>query len=99
MGLRLIHIGFLIGISTATLSFGQSVSSSDESKPMTPKERVRWVFDSTLGPMSLLGASTGAAIGTWTNVPESYGPHWDGFAKRVGINVSGSATSNTIEAS
>ncbi len=94
-----IHISLLVGMSTAMLSFGQSVvSSSDETKPITGQERVRWVFQSTLGPMSLLGASTGAGINTWENVPTSYGPHWEGFAKRTAINVSGSATSNTIEA-
>jgi hypothetical protein len=86
-------------MSTSMLSFGQSiVSSSDEAKPITGQERVRWVFQSTLGPTSLLGASIGAGINTWENVPASYGPHWEGFAKRTAINVSGSATSNTIEA-
>jgi len=55
-----IHISLLVGMSTAMLSFGQSfVSSSDEPSPHG-QERVRWVFQSTLGPMSLLGASTGA---------------------------------------
>src|SRR5438552_18330579 len=96
---RCIHLSLLLALSGAMLTFGQSVvSSSDEAKPITGEERVRWVFQSTLGPMSLLGASIGAGIGTWENIPNSYGPHWDGFGKRVGINVSGSATSNIIEA-
>jgi hypothetical protein len=100
MRLFCIHISLLAGMSTAMLSFGQSVvSSSDETKPITGEERVRWVFQSTLGPTSLLGASMGAGINTWKDIPESYGPHWDGFARRTAINVSGSATSNTIEAS
>jgi hypothetical protein len=92
-------MGLLVVLSGASLTFGQtSVSTSDQTTPITPKERVRWVFDSTLGPTSLLGASVRAGISTWENVPDQYGPHWDGFAKRVGINVAGSATSNTMEA-
>ena len=35
---------------------------------------------------------------TAENSPKEYGPHWDGFAKRYGIRLTGVGTSNTIEA-
>lgn len=96
--MRLIYTRLFLFLPAAVLASGHSISSSNEPRPITGQERVRWVFTSTLGPTSLLGASVGAGLGTWENVPRPYGPHWDGFAKRVGVNVAGSATSHTIEA-
>jgi hypothetical protein len=39
-----------------------------------------------------------SAYSTWTNSPSEYGTHWDGWAKRQGLRVTGSATSNFAEA-
>jgi hypothetical protein len=37
----------------------------------------------------------GASISTWTNAPEEWGQHMDGFAKRVGSNLGKSVINNT----
>jgi hypothetical protein len=76
-------------------------------KPISPyaphemisgKERVRWVIQGTLGPKSLIVGVFSAGISTADNTPREYGPHWDGFAKRYGMRLTGVATSNTMEA-
>ena len=67
-------------------------------RPPTREERFSWFVDSTVGPKSLAGGGVSAAWGTAFNSPEEYGPHWDGFAKRYGMRLTGIATSNAIEA-
>jgi len=44
------------------------------------------------GPLS-------AALGTATNSPGEYGPHWAGFGKRYGMRLTGVSTGNAMEAS
>ena len=99
MRIHSIHTSIFFFLSGAALAFGQNAfSSSDDPKPISGKERLNWVTRSTLGPTSLLGASFSAGLSTLTDARPSYGPHWDGFGKRVGINVAGSAVSKTMEA-
>ena len=99
MRIHSIHTSIFFFLSGAALAFGQKAfSSSDDPKPISGKERLNWVTRSTLGPTSLLGASFSAGLSTLTDARPSYGPHWDGFGKRVGINVAGSAVSKTMEA-
>ena len=99
MSIQSIHTSLFFFLSGAALAFGQNaVSSSDDPKPLSAKERLNWITTSTLGPTSLLGASFGAGLSTLTDARPSYDRHWDGFGKRVGINVAGSAVSNTMEA-
>ena len=62
------------------------------------KERLLWILRETLGPKSLLTGVFTESIATAENSPKEYGPHWDGFAKRYGIRLTGVGTSNTIEA-
>ena len=68
-------------------------------QPITGKQRVQWAAWETFGPESLLVGNFTAAIGTGRDSPVEYGPHWDGFAKRYGMRLTGIASSNTIEAS
>jgi hypothetical protein len=97
MNIQSIHASLFIVLSGA-VAFGQNaVSSSDDPKPLSAKERLNWITTSTLGPTSLLGASLGAGLSTLTDARPAYDRHWDGFGKRVGINVAGSAMSNTME--
>jgi len=65
---------------------------------MSGKERVRWVIRGTFGPKSLIAGVFSAGISTAGNTPKEYGPHWDGFAKRYGMRLTGVATSETMEA-
>jgi hypothetical protein len=67
--------------------------------PLTREERVNWFVKSTIGPPSLAGGVISSAWGTAFNNPEEYGPHWDGFAKRYGLRLTGVAASNAMEVS
>jgi hypothetical protein len=49
-------------------------------------------------PENLLRGLFSAGLGTASNTPREYGPHWDGFAKRYGMRFTGVITSKTMEA-
>jgi hypothetical protein len=66
--------------------------------PITGKQRVQWFLTSTVGPESLGVGVLSAAIGTARDAPKEYGPHWDGFAKRYGMRLTGVSTGNLMEA-
>jgi len=65
---------------------------------ITGKQRFEWAAIETFGPESLLVGTVSAGISTARDHPAEYGPHWDGFAKRYGMRLTGVATSNTLEA-
>lgn len=67
--------------------------------PITPSQRLRWFMTGTVGPAHLAGVAFVSACGTAVNRPGEYGPHWTGFAERLGIGVAGSAVGNAMEAS
>jgi hypothetical protein len=67
-------------------------------RTISGKERVQWAARETFGPQSFLFGTFTAGIGTARDHPEEYGPHWDGFAKRYGMRLTGLAASHTIEA-
>ena len=66
--------------------------------PITAQGRMHWVVSNTIGPANLIAGAIVAGQSTWTNSPEEYGAHWDGFGKRYGIRVAGRATSSLMEA-
>jgi hypothetical protein len=74
-------------------------SLSEHYEPITPRQRVRWFINSTIGPQHVAGEIFLAACGTGLDRPNEYGPHWAGFADRFGMGMAGSATGNAIEAS
>jgi hypothetical protein len=67
--------------------------------PITPSQRLRWFVTGTVGPAHMAGVAFVSAWGTAVNRPGEYGPHWTGFADRLGIGVAGSALGNAMEAS
>jgi len=67
-------------------------------EPITAGQRVGWVLRYSVEPQRLIGDAVYAGVETAENDPHEYGPHWDGFGKRVGILVAGAAVSNTMEA-
>ena len=67
-------------------------------QPITPAGRLDWMVVNTVGPASLVGGAISSAWGTLLNHPHEYGTHWDGFAERYGMRLTGIATSNTMEA-
>ena len=69
-------------------------------KPVTGPKRFKWFVKATAGPSSLfLSGPLSAALGTVTNSPGEYGPHWAGFGKRYGMRLTGVSTGNAMEAS
>jgi hypothetical protein len=67
-------------------------------QPITGKRRIQWFLQSTVGPNSLAVGVLSAGIGTARDAPKEYGPHWDGFAKRYGMRLTGVSTGNLMEA-
>jgi hypothetical protein len=82
--------------SLSTAGFAQN--SSEPYSPITGQQRLSWFAKSTVVPQSLGGGLFSAAIGTARNKPEEYGPHWEGFADRYGMRLTGVATGNAMEA-
>lgn len=68
-------------------------------RPITPEGRLEWFTRATVGPKTLAGGLFSAGFGTATNSPHEYGTHWEGFAKRYGMRLTGVSTGNAIEAS
>jgi hypothetical protein len=65
---------------------------------ITGKQRLQWFVKSTVGPQSLATGLFTAGIATAENLPEEYGPHWEGFGKRYGMRLTGVATGHAMEA-
>jgi hypothetical protein len=66
--------------------------------PITPRQRLRWFLEYTVGPSHLAGGIFPAAFGTAFDRPMEYGPHWGGFGERYGIRMTGIAPQNAMEA-
>jgi hypothetical protein len=73
-------------------------SWSDNADQITFVQRLRWITVSTIGWQSLAWGVVSAGVGTAENHPQEYGTHWNGFADRYGIRLSGVVTSNVTEA-
>ena len=84
------------------LASGQTVSLPSPAAPTyqapSNEDRLKWFTFSTLGPPSLMGGVISAGWGTLRDTPVEYGPHWDGFAKRYGMRLTGVSTGNAMEA-
>lgn len=65
--------------------------------PITVDGRLQWFIRATVGPRSLAGGIFSAAIGTAVDRPPEYGPHWNGFAQRYGMRLTGVVTSDAME--
>ena len=66
--------------------------------PITAAGRVHWLLVENLAPASLLENVAIGAEQTETNSPWEYGPHWTGFAKRVGMVTANYGVKTTMEA-
>lgn len=60
---------------------------------------MEWTAHSAVSVRRFTGYAISSAIGTLGNDPEEYGPHWDGYGKRVGLRASTGATSLFMESS
>lgn len=67
--------------------------------PPTVTDRVKWFALTTAGSLSLLAVGPlSSGWGTMLNKPKEYGPHWEGFAERYGVRLTGLSTGNAMEA-
>jgi hypothetical protein len=71
---------------------------SDTYKPITAKQRLAWIAESTMGPQHLAAGLVQAGFNTGLDSPREDGPHWAGFAERYGVHLTVVGTSNTMEA-
>jgi len=94
--------GFVaVTLSTVTNIQAQSGAGSSiqvSQSAMSRQDRFRWVTMTTLGPKNLGAGVFIAAIQTWRDEPETYGTHWDGYAKRYGARLAAGGTTNSLEA-
>ena len=59
-------------------------------------KRFKKYLNSMFGPWSIGRAVASAGLSTWSNSPEEWGPHWDGFGKRFASNMGRSIIKNSI---
>jgi hypothetical protein len=85
------------GAALFVITFG-TAAFAQPNPPMDSGARVRWLVRQNLAPVSLLENVAIGAFTTWTNTPEEYGPHWDGFAKRTGAVTANYGILTTMEA-
>jgi hypothetical protein len=67
--------------------------------PITPRQRLEWFVDETVGPEHVAAGVVSAAYGTGLDDPPEYRGTWAGFGKRFGVREAGISLSNAIEAS
>jgi hypothetical protein len=67
--------------------------------PLSLSRRYEWAALSGVGSSRIIGYSISSALATMNNDPEEYGPHWQGFGKRLGMRGANGAVGTTIEAS
>jgi len=67
-------------------------------EPMSLSQRFEWAAKTSISSKRLAGYMISSGIATATNSPHEYGPHWDGYGKRVGLRASTGATGLMLEA-
>lgn len=67
-------------------------------QPLRPLDRLNWTISSTVGVPNLAGGLFVAGISTLNRNPSEWNTHWDGYWQRYGLRLTGSATSNAMEA-
>jgi len=87
----------LVSCTAVMIAFATAASAQTFADPMTAGERLRWLVHQNLGPVELAEDVAAGAVGTASNTPREYGPHWEGFAKRVGIITANYGVKTTME--
>jgi hypothetical protein len=75
----------LVSCSLIAVACGSALLAQSTVTPITAEERLHWLMRENLAPAALLEDVVIAAEDTRVNSPKEYGPHWEGFGKRVGI--------------
>jgi len=93
----------LIFVSAGAIIWAQdatepAVVTDTRPEPFTSfSQRFKWAARSAVSPQRSAGYVFSSAITTASNSPEEYGPHWDGFGKRIGLRMSTGATGIMLE--
>jgi hypothetical protein len=80
-----------------SLSFAQNTVSPAADPPITAEQRLQWLVRENLAPPVLLENLVIGAEDTRVNSPKEYGPHWEGFGKRVGIIMANYGVKTVME--
>jgi hypothetical protein len=72
--------------------------SQAQLNPFPFEDRMKWAAVTAVSPKRLAGYVVSSAIATATNDPPEYGPHWEGYGKRIGLRLSTGATGLFMEA-
>ena len=65
------------------------LENTHTAKKLTPDEKFRYGVIEQFGIRGFLGTAISAGIGTGLDVPEAWGPHWDGYGKRYASGFAG----------
>ena len=95
MSLRPLQYISLI-IAFGSTAFAQ-VSAPVTLPPLDGQERVKFLVVDNLGVAALLENVAIGAVQTAENTPKEYGPHWEGFGKRVGLVTGNYAVKSVME--
>jgi len=110
--MRTIFLAGLLLLATAFCISAQAPPAKDSTiDPPTPpaasqdphyvrpsgKQRFKWYVGSIFGPVALGKNIALAGIETWKNSPEEWGPHWEGFGKRVASGIGKSVIKNSVQ--
>jgi hypothetical protein len=94
-----VRVGLILLLILVVPAWGQDLAPVPNYRSITGEQRLKWFVVSTVGPRSLLlDGPLSAGLSTAVNSPSEYGPHWDGFADRYGMRLTGISTGNAMEA-
>jgi hypothetical protein len=95
----LIAVSFVVLRTPAWSQSFEAPPPANVFEPITASARAEWALKSTFGPIQMLTIPLESALQTWANSPKEYGPHWDGYGRRMASKFGTAAVSNTMEAS
>jgi hypothetical protein len=100
--MRKIFLGGIFIVLTIVGLQAQPSSAASAGEPsedlFTFQQRMEWASRNAVSLRRVAGYAVSSAIATATNSPREYGPHWDGYGKRVGLRMSTGATGLFMEA-
>jgi hypothetical protein len=88
----------LFAIVFGSVSFARTMVVPITDTPITASQRLRWLIHANVSPAAMLSDVADGAEETLANSPKEYGPHWEGFGKRVGVAAGNYGVHSAMEA-